>query len=80
MMTTSTLAGSPAMATGGSGDVLTGLIAAFLAQGYEPVDAALMAVYIHGKAGRLLDEEEGLWVVPAGLLPAKINRVRGQLV
>ncbi len=72
--------GSPAMATGGSGDVLTGLIAAFLAQGYEPVDAALMAVYIHGKAGRLLDEEEGLWVVPAGLLPEKINRVICQLV
>ncbi|HEY0895952.1 MAG TPA: NAD(P)H-hydrate dehydratase [Sphingobacteriaceae bacterium] len=72
--------GSPAMATGGSGDVLTGLIAAFLAQGYDPVDAAMMGVYIHGKAGRQLDEEEGLWVVPAGLLPVKINRVICQLV
>ncbi len=72
--------GSPAMATGGSGDVLTGLIAAFLAQGYDPVDAAMMGVYIHGKAGRQLDEEEGLWVVPAGLLPEKINRVICQLV
>jgi ADP-dependent NAD(P)H-hydrate dehydratase / NAD(P)H-hydrate epimerase len=72
--------GSPAMASGGSGDVLTGLLASFLAQGYEPVDAALAAVYIHGKAGRLLDEEEGYWVVPASMLPLKINKVICQLV
>lgn len=67
--------GTPAMATGGTGDVLTGVIASFMAQGYKPEDAAILGVYIHGKAGRLLAEEENLTVVPAGLLPAKINQV-----
>jgi len=72
--------GTPAMATGGSGDVLTGVIASFLAQGYEPEDAAILAVYLHGKAGRLLAEEDGHWVVPAGMLPEKINKLIHQLV
>lgn len=45
--------GNPAMATAGSGDVLTGVITSFLAQGYEPVDAALLGVYLHGAAGDL---------------------------
>lgn len=43
--------GNPGMATGGSGDVLTGLILGLLAQGYTPEHAAVIAVYIHGKAG-----------------------------
>lgn len=72
--------GSPAMATGGAGDVLSGVIAAFLAQGYDPVDAAIMGVYLHGKAGRLLEEEEGYSVVPAGLLPPKINKLILQIL
>lgn len=45
--------GNPGMATGGSGDVLTGLILGLLAQGYSPLNAALIGVYFHGKAGDL---------------------------
>jgi len=43
--------GNPGMATGGSGDVLTGVIAALLAQGLEPLDAAALSAWIHGRAG-----------------------------
>lgn len=43
--------GNPGMATGGSGDVLTGIIASLLAQGYDPADAAVAGVYLHGVAG-----------------------------
>lgn len=43
--------GSPALATAGSGDVLTGLIGALLAQGFSPFESAKFAVFIHGLAG-----------------------------
>jgi NAD(P)H-hydrate epimerase len=39
------------MATGGSGDVLTGLLTGLLAQGYSPAEAAILGVYLHGLAG-----------------------------
>lgn len=45
--------GNPGMATGGSGDVLTGMIAALIAQGSEPGEAAVAATYWHGLAGDL---------------------------
>jgi NAD(P)H-hydrate epimerase len=45
--------GNAGMAKGGSGDVLTGIITSFLAQGYTPVNAALLGVYLHGMAGDL---------------------------
>ncbi len=45
--------GNPGMASGGAGDVLTGLAAALLAQGYEPLVAAQLGVYLHGLAGDL---------------------------
>ncbi len=43
--------GNPGMATGGSGDVLTGIIVSLLAQGYEPEKAAIAGVFIHGMSG-----------------------------
>lgn len=43
--------GNPGMATGGSGDVLTGMVLGLLAQGYSSENAALIAVYFHGRAG-----------------------------
>jgi NAD(P)H-hydrate epimerase len=45
------LTGNPGMATGGSGDVLAGLLVALLGQGLKPYDAARLAVYLHGRAG-----------------------------
>lgn len=41
------------MATGGTGDVLTGILTGLLAQGYSPKSAALLGVYLHGLAGDL---------------------------
>lgn len=57
--------GTPAMATGGSGDVLTGILLALLAQGYSPVQASIAGVYIHGIAGELAAREHGEWGVTA---------------
>lgn len=43
--------GNPGMATAGSGDVLTGMITSLLAQGYAPIEAAKIGVFLHGQAG-----------------------------
>lgn len=51
--------GNPGMATGGSGDVLTGMVTSLLAQGYEPFTAARLAVYLHGTAGDIAAELNG---------------------
>ncbi|NLM43269.1 MAG: NAD(P)H-hydrate dehydratase [Clostridiales bacterium] len=53
--------GNPGMATAGSGDVLGGVIASFIAQGMEPMKAAISGVYIHGAAGDRAAEKYGQW-------------------
>ena len=51
--------GNAGMATGGSGDVLTGIITSLLAQGYVPKDAALLGVWLHGKSGDIASKRYG---------------------
>lgn len=51
--------GGPALATAGTGDLLTGLIASLIAQGLQPFDAAASAAFIHGLAGDLLPAGRG---------------------
>ncbi len=51
--------GNPALATAGSGDVLTGLITGLLAQGYDPKHAAIFGVYLHGKTADIAVQETG---------------------
>ena len=58
--------GNPGMATGGSGDVLTGVLTALLAQGYEPGIAARLGVYIHGVAGDIARKRYGMTGMTAG--------------
>ncbi|MFR0960837.1 MAG: NAD(P)H-hydrate dehydratase [Dorea sp.] len=50
------LSGCAAMAKAGSGDVLAGIIASYLAQGLSEWEAALLGVYIHGRAGEIIEE------------------------
>ena len=60
--------GSPALATAGSGDVLSGLAARLLASGLEPQDALALAVYWHGWAGELGEQAEGVSLTSESLM------------
>jgi NAD(P)H-hydrate epimerase len=60
--------GNPGMATAGSGDVLTGVLGALLARGFEPLAAAQLGVYLHGLAG----DQAATDVGPSGLLAGEI--------
>ena len=58
--------GTSGMAKGGSGDVLTGIIAALLASGHEPLDAAIVGVFAHGLAGEKAAGRYGVRGMKAG--------------
>ncbi len=66
---------NPLLATAGSGDVLAGMIAGYLAQGLAPFEAACLGVYVHGAAGESLREEIGEAGLLAGELAARVPRV-----
>jgi NAD(P)H-hydrate epimerase len=72
--------GNPGMATGGTGDVLTGLIAALLGQHLEPFAAAQLGAYLHGRAGDLARDALGeVGLIASDLLnhlPAAIRSLR----
>lgn len=60
--------GGPGLATGGSGDVLAGIVGALLARGQDPLSAAAWAVWLHGEAGRRLAEGQA----PVGFLAREL--------
>ncbi len=66
--------GNPGMASGGSGDVLTGLVTALLAQGYDALAAAQLGVYLHGLAGDLAIDEIAPEALRAGDLVDHLPR------
>ncbi len=70
---------NPAMATGGTGDVLAGTIGALLAQGLPPFDAARLGVYLHGNAGELVRDRLGDAGLLASDLPDALPMVRKRL-
>jgi NAD(P)H-hydrate epimerase len=66
--------GNPGMATGGSGDVLTGIITGLLAQGFTPGAASVLGVYLHGLAGDLAAKKRGLEAMLAGDIIEKLGK------
>ena len=70
--------GNPGMASGGSGDVLTGILTGLLAQGYSSLHTALLGVYIHGLSGDLAARDLGAQLIASDLiayLPAAFKKV-----
>lgn len=69
------LSGNEGMATAGSGDVLTGILAAFLTEATDPSLAAALAVYVHGKAGDVACREKGSRWMTAGDIIGGLSQV-----
>ena len=67
--------GSSALAKGGSGDVLCGMICAFLSQGATPLDAATIAAYVHGLAGERLGQKISEYGVLASEIPLEAAKI-----
>lgn len=72
--------GSPAMAKGGSGDVLTGIIAGLLALGMDECEAASLGVYVHGLAGERAAKEFGVHSVLASQIADCVREVVNETV
>ncbi len=70
------LAGNPGMAVGGMGDVLTGTIATFIAQGLSLWDATCLGVSLHAHSGDVLGQQKG----QPGILPSELASVMSQLM
>ncbi len=60
--------GNPGMTVGGTGDVLSGIVGTFLAQGADPFEAAVAGAFINGAAGDFVREEKGFHMVPTDIL------------
>ena len=60
--------GNPGMTVGGTGDVLSGIVAAFLAQQIDPFEAAVAGAFVNGAAGDFVFEEKGYHMVPTDLI------------
>jgi len=71
--------GNVGLASGGSGDVLTGLIGALLAQGLEPFDAASLAAWLHGRAAELVAAGQGVAGMAASDLLCQLPVARREL-
>lgn len=71
--------GNPGMATGGSGDVLTGILLGLIASGYSSFDASIIGTYIHGLAGDIAAHEKGETSLMAGdivdFIPNAFNKI-----
>jgi NAD(P)H-hydrate epimerase len=67
--------GNPGMASGGTGDVLTGMMGGLVCQGFSPSSAAIAATYVHGLAGDLVANEKGEMALIATDILEKIPHV-----
>ncbi|SDR82101.1 NAD(P)H-hydrate dehydratase [Gramella sp. MAR_2010_147] len=71
--------GNPGMATAGSGDVLSGIITSLIGQGYEPVNAAVFGVFLHGLSGDIAAGKLGIESVMAGDIAKNLGRAINSL-
>ncbi len=72
--------GNPGMATGGCGDVLTGMITSLLGQGYSPANAAMVGVFIHGLAGDISLGVQSIESLTASFIVDNIGKAFNKLI
>ncbi|MDT0676888.1 NAD(P)H-hydrate dehydratase [Autumnicola musiva] len=72
--------GNPGMATAGSGDVLSGVITSLLSQKYDPLIAAVLGVYLHGRSGDIYAEEQSYEGLISGDIADNMGRAYNDLL